>query len=124
MTDPRPTDRLDRWLWQARFFKTRSMAARQVADAGVRINGARVSKPAASIGVDDVLTFAQGRHIRVVRILSLAKRRGPASEARMLYDDLSPPDAASPAPQRIGPRPTKKDRRSLDALRGDPPDEI
>lgn len=89
-----------------------------VSDGGVRINGTRASKPATSIGVDDVLTFAQGRVIRVVRIVALAKRRGPASEAQSLYDDLTPP--APPVPPRVGPRPTKKDRREMDAFRDDP----
>ena len=112
----RPTDRIDRWLWQARFFKTRSLAARVVSGGDVRVSGARISKPAQPVGPGDVLTFVQGRGVRVVRIVALATRRGPAAEAQALYEDLTPPTA--PAPPRVGPRPTKKDRRDLDALRG------
>ncbi|NKX44297.1 RNA-binding S4 domain-containing protein [Roseicyclus persicicus] len=119
MTDPRPTDRLDKWLWQARFFKTRSLATRLVADGQVRVNAARAVKPATAVGPGDVLTFAQGGRIRVIRILALATRRGPAPEAQALYEDLTPPEA--PETPRTGPRPTKKDRRALDALR-DPED--
>ncbi len=111
--------RLDKWLWQARFFKTRTLAAKQVGGGLVRVNGARVTKPAFGVGVDDVLTFAQARQIRVVRILALGTRRGPASEARALYADLAPPERSARAPVRAGARPTKKDRRRLDAWRDD-----
>jgi ribosome-associated heat shock protein Hsp15 len=109
-------------LWQARFFKTRSLAARVVA-GGLRVNGARITKPAAPVGPGDVLTFTQGRAVRVVRVLALGQRRGPASEAQALYDDLAPPaagDGDDPAPStsRTGPRPTKKDRRRIDDIRG------
>jgi ribosome-associated heat shock protein Hsp15 len=115
----RRTDRLDRWLFHARFFKTRSLAARIVTEGGVRVNGTKVAKAAASVGPGDVLTFAQGARIRVVRVADLGQRRGPATEAQTLFVDLDPPDAGgrSPAPARIGPRPTKKDRRRLDDLR-------
>ncbi|MFD3189460.1 RNA-binding S4 domain-containing protein [Sedimentitalea sp. HM32M-2] len=111
--------RLDKWLWQARFFKTRSLAARQVSGGHVRVNGARVTKPACAVGAGDVLTFAQARQVRVVRIAALGVRRGPASEAQTLYEDLSPPEPLEPAPVRVGGRPTKKARRALDALRDD-----
>ncbi|MEJ6394115.1 RNA-binding S4 domain-containing protein [Gymnodinialimonas sp. 2305UL16-5] len=115
MSEDAQKDRVDRWLWQARFFKTRSLAARQVSDGHVRVNAERVTKPAAQIGPGDVLTFPQGRQIRVVRIESLAKRRGPAAEAQTLYADLTPP--SEPAPARVGPRPTKKDRRDMTSFR-------
>lgn len=86
-----------------------------MAGGHVRVNAAPVSKPAQAVGPGDVLTFAQGRRVRVVRIAAIASRRGPAVEARTLYEDLTPPDRTS-AP-RAGARPTKKDRRDLDALR-------
>lgn len=86
-------------------------------DGGVRVNGARVTKPAATVGPEDVLTFAQGNVIRVVRVVAIGTRRGPASEAQMLYEDIAPPEPGSPAPARVGPRPTKKARREIDALR-------
>ncbi|MGX0904586.1 ribosome-associated heat shock protein Hsp15 [Roseovarius sp. MBR-79] len=118
MTDIAPAKlRLDKWLWQARFFKTRTLAAGQVSAGHVRVNGARVSKPAQGVGPGDVLTFAQGTRVRVVRIAALGARRGPAAEAQALYDDLSPPetqDTVPPAPRFEGKgRPTKRDRRKL-----------
>ncbi|MDE3080565.1 MAG: RNA-binding S4 domain-containing protein [Paracoccaceae bacterium] len=88
---PRETIRLDKWLWQARFFKTRGLATKSVQDGGVRLNAARVSKPAQQVGPGDTLTFIQGGRVRVVRILATGARRGPALEAQALYDDLSEP---------------------------------
>ncbi|MFN3955385.1 MAG: RNA-binding S4 domain-containing protein [Pararhodobacter sp.] len=114
------TIRLDKWLWQARFFKSRSLAA-QAVGKGVRVNGTLVTKPAASLRPGDVITFVQARQARVVRMLATGTRRGPASEAQALYDDLSPPaDAAAssdPASPRAvaGGRPTGRARRMLDA---------
>ncbi|MEO1312319.1 MAG: RNA-binding S4 domain-containing protein [Pseudomonadota bacterium] len=112
--------RLDKWLWQARFFKTRSLAAKVVQSGAVRINGTRASKPAAAVRPGDVLTFAQAKQIRVVEISALGTRRGPAPEAQTLYVDQSPPPVPKPvtaaAPDSAG-RPTKKDRRALNDLR-------
>ena len=115
MDGPPAKLRLDKWLWYARFFKTRSLAAKQINDGQVRVNAERVSKPAFMIAVGDALTFVQGRNVRVVRIAALGTRRGPASEAQALYEDLTP--EAEPAAPRVGERPTKKDRRALDAWR-------
>lgn len=81
--------RIDKWLWHARFFKTRSLAARVCREGRVRRNGAVVTKPSALVEPQDVLTFIQGERVRVVRILALAERRGPASEAQALYEDLT-----------------------------------
>ncbi|WP_299848409.1 RNA-binding S4 domain-containing protein [uncultured Roseovarius sp.] len=114
--------RLDKWLWQARFFKTRSLAAKEVSAGHVRVNGTLVSKPAHQIGESDVLTFPQARVIRVVRIVALGTRRGPAPEAQALYEDMTP-SAETPADEKNLPsapryegkgRPTKRDRRKLD----------
>ncbi len=110
--------RLDKWLWQARFFKTRTLAAKQVSGGHVRVNGERTVKPAQGITPGDILAFAQGRQARVIRIVQLGTRRGPASEAQALYEDLAPRQPHQPLPERVGERPTKKDRRALDALRG------
>ncbi|SPJ23951.1 RNA-binding S4 domain-containing protein [Palleronia abyssalis] len=112
-----PSIRLDKWLFFARFFKTRSLAAKMVTDGGVLVNGTRVSKPSASVRVGDVLTFSQGRAIRVVEVLSPGDRRGPANEAQTLYDDRSPPPPPkSPDAPRFdkGGRPSKRDRREID----------
>ncbi|MCV2865153.1 RNA-binding S4 domain-containing protein [Defluviimonas sp. WL0075] len=84
--------RIDKWLWQARFFKSRTLAAERVAAGAVRLNGQRLFKPAHPVGAGDVLTFAQGGVIRVVRVLAAGTRRGPAAEARLLYADLDEPD--------------------------------
>ena len=109
---------LDKWLWHARFFKTRSLASKQVSGGHVRVNGNRVSKPAQAVAPEDVLTFVQGDAVRVVRILAPGTRRGPAPEAQTLYDDLTEPkpqDSVPPAPKYEGKgRPTKRDRRKLD----------
>ncbi len=120
MAEPAPALRLDKWLWHARFFKTRSLAAKVIQTSGCRINGVRVSKPASGVRAGDVLTFAKDRHIRQIRVDALGERRGPAPEAQALYTDLDPPAAAAaprgPGAERAGGRPTKRDRRALDGL--------
>ena len=85
------SQRIDKWLWCARFFKSRTQAARLCAAERIRVSGQIVRKPYQSLKPGDVLTFPLGPHIRVVRVLRLAKRRGPASEAHGLYEDLAPP---------------------------------
>lgn len=114
---PRPTLRIDKWLWQARFFKTRGLSAKTVSAGHVRVNGQPVSKPGRAVAPGDVLTFPQGPHVRVIRIAALGTRRGPAPEARGLYEDLDPPRPQAPAPKAPryegGGRPTKKDRRDI-----------
>ena len=111
--------RLDKWLWHARIFKTRSLATRQVQRGLVRVNGVKTAKPAQGVGPGDTLTFALGGRVRVLRIVAAGARRGPATEAQALYLDISP--KVSDAPGRPvaekGGRPTKKDRRKLDQSR-------
>ncbi|MEM9170640.1 MAG: RNA-binding S4 domain-containing protein [Pseudomonadota bacterium] len=126
---PRPVQRLDKWLWCARFFKTRSLAAKFVAGGGVRLerDGApamRVEKPSFGVRPGDRLAFALGRRVVIAEVRACAARRGPAPEARTLYIDCSPPpesaaaDGAAPG-RRVGPRPTKKDRRRRERFAGD-----
>ncbi len=113
--------RLDKWLWQARFFKTRGVAAGVVKGGHVRVNGNRAGKASQLVRSGDVLTFAQAKSVRVVRIVAIGLRRGPAPEAQALYDDLTPPPvpetetfvSANPRYEGKG-RPTKRDRRKLD----------
>jgi ribosome-associated heat shock protein Hsp15 len=81
--------RLDKWLWQARFFKTRALATQLVGKGRVRINQTIVTKAHHRIRPGDVLTFPQGHLVRVVRVLELGARRGPAREAQTLYEDLT-----------------------------------
>ncbi|WP_299611876.1 RNA-binding S4 domain-containing protein [uncultured Tateyamaria sp.] len=115
--------RLDKWLWFARFFKTRSLAATRVAAGDVRVNGDRVTKRSTTITPGDVLTFSQGRVVRIVEVTAVGNRRGPAPEAQALYNDMSPPPPPKETPVPKNPRfegkgrPTKKDRRQGDLSR-------
>lgn len=84
-----PKLRLDKWLWQARFCKTRAEAALRVEKGKVRINGQRCIKPGHGIVAGDVLTFSHADTVRVIRVLGFGLRRGPASEAAMLYHDVA-----------------------------------
>ena len=95
--------RLDKWLWHARFFKSRSLAAKVCASGKVRVEGTPTDKSRHKVRAGDVLTFPWGRHIRVVRVLALGRRRGPAPEARSLYEDLKPPEASNRLPARTPP---------------------
>ena len=129
--------RLDKWLWYARFFKSRSLATKFCASGRLRVNGQGVKKAHHGLHVGDVLTFPKARHIRVIRVAGLGSRRGPAKEAQALYDDLEPPPSLSRPGKKDEPgpvatakrgrgqsRPTKRERRETDKLkrRGRPPD--
>ena len=94
--------RLDKWLWYARFYKSRALASGACATGRMRVNGVSITKAHQAVKAGDVLTFPQGPHIRVIRVLSLGVRRGPASEARLLYEDLAPAGALEPARRSIG----------------------
>ncbi len=116
--------RLDKWLWRARFFKTRTLAAKLCNGGHVRSGGNPITKAHHQVRTGDVLTFAQGRYIRVVKVLALGTRRGPATEARTLYEDLKPPETSQAMPTTSGGRrpavagrPTKRERRLIDQLR-------
>lgn len=121
--------RVDKWLWHARFFKSRTLASRLCESGRLRVNGAVVRKSHQVLRPGDVLTFPKDADIRVVRVVALGSRRGPAMEARGLYDDLQPPpETLGPPPVPIEPlpagkretgagRPTKAERRALDRLR-------
>lgn len=117
------TQRLDKWLWFARFFKSRSIAARQCQDNKVRVNRAVCSKPSHAVRPGDIVSFNQGRTVRVVKMLAPGTRRGPASEAQALYEDLFAPtsdETEEPVQGRRekgSGRPTKAERRAIDALR-------
>jgi ribosome-associated heat shock protein Hsp15 len=119
MADDASRQRVDRWLYFARVVKSRSLAARLVADGRVRVNRIRIDRPAQPVAAGDVLTIALDRRILVYRVLQSGSRRGPASEARALYEDLSPAPAAPSADAPVAERPpgrgrpTKKERRAL-----------
>jgi len=124
LTEPAQKLRIDKWLWHARFFKTRSLAAKIVSGGKLRVNGQPISKPAYMVTALDVLTFPQANDVRVIKVLAMGERRGPAPEAQLLYYDLDPPKPreaiAEQVPRFEGKgRPTKKDRRALQQTRTD-----
>jgi ribosome-associated heat shock protein Hsp15 len=94
--------RLDKWLWQARFYKSRSLASRACSGRRLRLNRIVVAKAHHLVRVGDVLTFVKGERLRVVRVCALATRRGPASEAQTLYEDLTPVDERTPRESAAG----------------------
>ncbi|MCV2363730.1 RNA-binding S4 domain-containing protein [Paucibacter sp. DJ1R-11] len=116
--------RLDKWLWAARFFKTRSLAAEEIGKGRVQING-QLAKASRELKLGDLLRFRQGVVDREVRVLGLSPQRGPASQAQGMYEET--PDSVSRREQaaerrRLAPepaatisqgRPTKQDRRRL-----------
>ncbi|MEM9049090.1 MAG: RNA-binding S4 domain-containing protein [Pseudomonadota bacterium] len=85
--------RVDKWLFHARFFRSRGLAAALIEGGRLRVNGGRTIKPGARVRVGDVLTFPQAGTIRVVRILALGVRRGPAAEAQRLFSEVAPPES-------------------------------
>lgn len=130
LPDQMPTLRIDKWLWHSRFVKSRTLAAKVCQSGRLRVNDDRVSKAHYAVRPGDVLTFPLGPHIRIVKIIELGARRGPASEAQTLYEDLAPPQKT----EKVGPakktdggrepgagRPTKADRRAIDDLMGHDP---
>ncbi|MGH6865626.1 MAG: RNA-binding S4 domain-containing protein [Methyloceanibacter sp.] len=118
-----PAQRLDKWLWCARLVKTRTGAARLIAGGHVRVNSERARKPSRPVNVGDVITATQLGRLSVVRVKGAVERRGPPSLALTLYDDLTPKDASGAggkhedSAKSHGPRPTKRDRRRIGALR-------
>jgi len=119
MPDTAGKIRIDKWLWQARFFKTRSLSSKQITAGHVRLNGNKILKPAQMVVPGDVLTFSQGRQVRVVRVQAIGTRRGPAPEAQALYFDMTEKQDNVPANPRFEGkgRPSKKERRELDLSR-------
>jgi ribosome-associated heat shock protein Hsp15 len=98
--------RIDVWLWRARFFKTRSLAARVVEEGGMRLvrgpSRVPIDKPSRSVRCGDVLTFAQGPRWVAVRVEALGDRRGPAPEARALYTMLTDSMGAAAGAKNAG----------------------
>lgn len=89
--------RVDKYLWFARFFKTRSLATKRANGGRIRVNGNKIKKSNDPVRVGDILTLAQGDQIRVIRVLDLGTRRGPAQEAQNLYEDITPKEDADEA---------------------------
>ncbi len=119
--------RIDKWLWHARVVRTRAAAAALAGSGHVRVNGQRIEAASRTVRPGDVVTVALDRVVRVLKVTGFAERRGAAETARILYEDLAPlpvrPSAPAAAPLALrepgAGRPTKRDRRALDRLRGD-----
>lgn len=128
MTDASQRQRIDKWLWAARFYKTRSLAVQAIERRHVLVAGDAV-KPAREIRVGDVVTVRQGWAIREVAVAGLSMKRGPAPVAQALYQETAASAAAreraamqrrlapEPAQSILHGRPTKRDRRALDRER-------
>ena len=120
--------RIDKWLFFSRAVKSRSLAAKLVVAGRVRINRDKAAQASDLVKPGDVLTITLDRRIFVWKVLGAGVRRGPAEEARTLYEDMSPPPApkgeavrdAIPALREAGSgRPTKRERRQTDRLLGE-----
>ena len=123
--------RLDKWLFFARVCKTRALAQKLIERGQVTINGARVSKPSVSVRLTDVLVIVIGPIKRILSVKDLGTRRGPAPEARLLFDEPMPPQRLDRDAQGLplhrpllsrpkgSGRPTKKDRREIDKFLAD-----
>ena len=116
--------RLDTWLWYARFYKSRSLSSKAVLSGKLRVNSNKIIKPASKVKINDVLTINHINMVRIIQVQSLGSRRGPASEAQKLYNDLSGDITDASKTKRVSEkskketnkRPTKKDRRILDKI--------
>ena len=135
--DAQAAQRLDKWLWYARIVKTRTLAAELVTTGKVRVNRTKTDKPSTNLKVDDVVTLTVRGRVRVLKVCAPGTRRGPASEAQTLYEDLTAPreptaQEAHTGEQTTAPaqaeaavrepgsgRPTKRDRRLTDRLRNE-----
>jgi ribosome-associated heat shock protein Hsp15 len=128
--DAPSAQRVDKWLWFARLLKSRTLAQALAASGRIRVSRAgtdaqRITRASHLLRVGDVLTLPLGARVRVLRMCAPGVRRGPPAEARALYEDLSPaapsvraPEAAAPGRPKGSGRPTKRDRRALDRLKG------
>lgn len=116
------TVRLDKWLWAARFFKTRTQATTACDGGGIKVNEC-TAKPARPVKVGDRVEGELHERRRILVVTGLGERRGSAEIARTLYDDLTPPEPEPETPpvfrERGAGRPTKRDRRRLSRLDGD-----
>lgn len=122
--------RIDQWLWFARITKSRTLAQDLIARGKVRLNRAKIDKPSTLVKPGDVLTLVAGPAVRSLEIVAIGQRRGPAAEAQLLFLDHTPPAPrpgaaemssrpAQPAIRLEGAgRPTKRDRRLIDKLKG------
>ena len=125
MNAPRETIRIDKWLWFARFFKSRGLSAKMIASGHCRINSVKIAKGSVAVGAGDVITFPKEDDVRVIEVVTVGERRGPAVEAQALYVDLSPPMpkekepyVPNPEAERSG-RPNRQERDAMRKFRGE-----
>jgi len=132
-TDAGGKVRLDKWLWYARVYKSRSLAQSEIKAGKIRVNAVNVSSPSRTVTPGDVLTITKPRHVAILKLLACGVRRGPAAEAQDLYEDLTPPppktkDVLAPIKQAArdegAGRPTKKQRREMSRFRADAGEEF
>jgi len=114
--------RIDKWLWFARLAKTRTLAQKLALSGRVRVNREKCESASRAVKVNDVLTIVFDSGVKVVKVMHPGIRRGPSADARLLYEDLSPPaPAATASPPAARPpgsgRPTKRDQRRTAALK-------
>ena len=93
--------RIDKWLWFARMVKTRTLAQAIVSQGQVRVNKARISKSSQDVSPGDIVTLALHGRVRVIRVLAIGTRRGPASEAQMLFEDIAQPEMRPSASEKL-----------------------
>ena len=110
--------RIDKWLWYARFFKSRLLSSKHISRNGVRLNGRKIHRPAEMVVVGDSVTLNIDFKVKVIEVLLCGCRRGPSIEARTLYcEEVSEARIKTGKHNRVGERPTKKNRRSLEKIR-------
>lgn len=123
---PESRQRLDKWLFFSRAIKSRTLAQKLIESGAVRVNSERTLSSDHRVGAGDVLTMTVHTRLLVWKILDAGERRGPATEAALLYEDMSPPPV--PKAEKVPPvaereagagRPTKKERRETDRLKGE-----
>ena len=99
MTDGITTQRIDKWIWHARFARTRSLAQKLVRSGNVRLNRIKVASTSQQVQPGNVLTLSLPKQVKIIEIKAIAERRGPYSAARLLYNDNTPEIAIDPASQ-------------------------
>ena len=120
--------RIDKWLWFARVTKTRTLAQKLALSGRVRVNREKCDSASQAVKVDDVLTIALDSGVRVLKVVHPGVRRGPPADARLLYEDLSPP--SQPSGEAVlardpgAGRPTKRDHRRLMAFKSGADDDF
>jgi ribosome-associated heat shock protein Hsp15 len=120
------SQRLDKWLWFARIAKSRTLAATAVTEGKIKVNRVKAEKASQLVKVGDVITSRITRTIKVLKVVAIGTRRGPAPEAQRLYDDLTPPEPRiEKGEEKVGwaeravgsGRPTKRERRQIEEFK-------